>query len=243
MKKIGFVLLAAALAYLGTSCVSPGRAELLSDTSPIALVSITSNWDINWKGEEAVNPNFIGAGTRRTLRADPDLTVVSNAEELIIAAERIFRETVGWSGLIYIAEQETVFNSRAYQEAPINRRRTAQDIVMPSGYRLIDPRDRNFPQALAAETGILRSMFVDFTFTKIMRSGFSRTGNCGADLDMRVFIQDTGGRTIFNRTFSVVSRNTISVSGGIYSRSGLMALFEEAIADAAYEFLYHLEGL
>ena len=243
MKKAGVVLLAVALAYAWTSCVSFAGADLLSDTSPIALVSVVSNLDINWKGEDPVNPNLIGAATRRTLRADPDLAIVSTAEELIVTAERMFREIMDSSGMIYLASQETVFYSRAYREAPLHRRWVNREHATPAGYRVIDPRDRNFPQAFAAETGVQRGMFVEFNFSKFMRSGFGRSGNCGADLDMRVFVRDAGGRTIFNRTFSVISGSGIAVSNGVYSHSGLMALFEEALYDAFHDFLHHLEGL
>ena len=244
MKKTGLILLAAAIILLGASCVSPGREALLYEIKPIALVSVVSNWDINWTGEDPVNPNLVGAPTRRALRANPDMAILSNAEELITTAERLFRDTMAVSGgLITLADRETVFNSRAYQEAPLNRRRMVRAYVLPDGYRLIDPRDRNFPQALAAETGIQRSMFVEFNFTKTMRTGFGKNGTCGAELEMRVLILDSGGRRLYSRTFSIGSRDTISVSSGMYSRSGLMSLFESAINDAALEFLYHLEGI
>ncbi|MCL2380590.1 MAG: hypothetical protein FWC64_03230 [Treponema sp.] len=242
MKKAGFVLFAAALLVLGAGCASPGRAILLSEPEPVALVSVVANWDINWHGEDPVNPNFIGASTRRALHADPDLTIVSNTEELIYTAERHIREIMGWSGIIELADRETVLLSRAYQEAGLNRRRMSRPYVLPAGYRLINPRDREFPQALAAETGIRRSMFVEFTFTKAMRSGFARNGNSGANLDMGVLILDAGGRTLYNRTFSLGSRGAISVSNGMYSHSGLMALFDALIIDACHEFLYRLEG-
>jgi len=244
MKKAGLLLCTAVMVFLGTSCVSAGREALIYDIQPIALVSVVSNWDINWRGEDPVNPALFGAPVRRALRADPDLAILSNAEELIITAERIFRDSMAVSGgLITLADREQVFNSRAYQEAQLNRRRMNRAYVMPEGYRLIDPRDRNFSQALAAETGIQRSMFVEFTFTKAMRSGFGKNGTCGAELDMRVLILNAEGRRLYSRTFTLGSRGTIGVSGGMYSRSGLMSLFESAIIDASFDFLYHLEGI
>ena len=244
MKKAGLFLFAAFMVLLGTGCATVGREALIYDVRPIALVSVVSNWDINWTGEDPVNPNLFGAPTRRALRADPDMAIKTNAEELIITAERLFRESMAVSGgLIELVDRETVFNSRAYQEAPLNRRRMNRAYVMPEGYRLIDPRDRSFSQAFAAETGIQRSMFVEFTFTKAMRSGFGKNGTCGASLDMNVLILDEEGRRLYSRTFSLRSRGTTSVSNGMYSRSGLMSLFESAISDASFEFLYHLEGI
>ena len=247
MKRAGFILFIAGIAgfvLLGTSCASAGREALIYDVKPIALVTVVSNVDINWRTGERANPNLVGSATRRTLRADSDLAIISTAENLISTAERLFRDSMAASGgLIDLVDRETVFNSRAYQEAELNRRRMSREHALPAGYRLIDPRNRDFPQALAAETGIQRTMFLEFTFSKAMRSGFGRTGTGGADVDMRVVILNDEGRTLYSRTFSMGSRGTVSVSNGVYSESGLMSLFESVILDASFEFLYHLEGI
>ncbi|MCL2232480.1 MAG: hypothetical protein FWB99_05320 [Treponema sp.] len=247
MKKaglFGFVSVLVGFVLLGTGCATPGRELLLTDVRPIALVSVVSNWDINWQGEDAVNPNLVPSAVRRSLRADPDMAILSNTEELINTAERLIRDSMAASGgLIILADRDTVLHSRAYQDAQLDRRRMNREHVLPAGYRLIDPRDRSFSPALAAETGIERSMFVDFTFTKLMRSGFSRTGNASAEVEMRVLILDVEGRTMYSRTFALGSRGRVSVANGMYSQSALMALFESAIVDACFEFLYHLEGL
>jgi hypothetical protein len=242
MKRVGFVLLVVGLVCLGTGCASVERVSPFSQNVPIALVSVVSNWDINWKGEEPVNPRLAGTMARRALRTDPDLTLVSNADELINTAERLFREAMARSPLINLAEKETVFLSRAYREARLNRHQVNRGDVSPTGYRLVDFRARNFSPALAAETGIQRVMFVEFNFTKAMRSGFGKNGNGGAEVDMRVLIRDARGNTLYNRTFSLGSQSTIRVADGRYSRSGLIQLFESAIADACFEFLFHLEG-
>ena len=243
MKKAGFVLFIAVLILLGTGCATAGRDEFLSE--PIALVAVVSNWDINWKGEEAVNPNLFGAPTRRALRADPDLALKTNADELIVTAERIFRDTVTSmsGGLVMLADRDKVISSRAYQNAEIDSRRMNRQHSIPPDHRLIGPRNRNFPQDFANETGIHRVMFVDFTFTKEMRSGFGKTGQCGVNVEMRVQVLDNGGRRMYQRTFDVRGRGTIGVSGGLYSRSELLTLFESAISDAVFDFLDHLEDL
>ena len=248
MKRTGLrlfsVLFAVGVLLLGTSCASAGRDALLYDIRPIALVMVVSNVDINWTTGEPANPNLVGASVRRELRANPDSAILSTAEELIGTAERLFRDSMAASGgLIILTDRDTVFNSRAYQEAELNRRRMARGHALPAGYRLIDPRNRDFPQALAAETGIQRTMFLEFTFNKVMRSGFGRTGTGAAELDMRVVILNDEGRTLYSRTFSMGSRDTLSVSNGVFSQSALMALFESAIIDASFEFLYHLEGI
>ena len=241
MKIAGFVLLVVGLVCFGTGCVTPETATLLSQDDPIALVSVVSNWDINWKGEDPVNPRLIGSVARRALRANRDMTLILNAEELINTAERLFRESMAELNLVNLAEKETVLRSRAYQEAQLNKYQVNRGAVTPTDYRLVDFRYKRLPQALAAETGIQRIMFLEFNFTKAMRSGFGKNGNGGAELDMRVLILDSKGKTLYSKTFALGSRSTIGVSNGIYSRSGLTELFETAIGDICYEFLYHFE--
>jgi hypothetical protein len=101
MKRVAFILLFAGLACLA-GCVSSGEF-ILEEKSPIALVSVVSNWDINRKEEESINPRSVTTSTRRTLRADPELAIVSNAEELINTAETLFRDTIAGSKLISLA--------------------------------------------------------------------------------------------------------------------------------------------
>ena len=238
MKKAGFILLAAVL--LCTGCVSQGRTALLAQRDPIALVSISANREINWKGEDSASSGLAGLFSRRALRADPDQTFVSDAEDLITVAERLIWETLAESELINLAERDTILLSQAYGEARLNRRQTQRGDLAPEGFRLIDSRDRTFPPALAEETGIQRSMFVEFNLDKVMRNGLGKSGTCGASVEMRVLILDALGKGVFDRTFTAGSLSTIRVLAGRYSQSGLMELFEEAIAGVLLEFLFYL---
>ena len=241
MKRAGFVLLSVGLLYLGGSCVSSGKTVLLAQKDPIALVSVVSNSDINWKDEEPIDPrNYVLLG-RRALRDNPDLTIVSGADELINTAEKLFREAMADSGMIYLAENSVVLPSRAYGEARLNRNHLIEgEKVKPDGYRFIDYRDKNFPQALAAETGIQRCMFVEFNFVKFMASGVGKSGNFRGEVDMTILILDAKGKTIYKKTTSIRSSDSERVSADVYSHSGLIDLFETAITDVCDEFLYQL---
>ena len=240
MKKANFILIAVFLILSGTGCVSSGKA-IIEQKDPIALVSVVSNWDINWKGEEPTNPNVFSIIGNRTLQGDPDMTLVSYADELINTAEMLFRNAINASPIMNLAEKEAVLSSRAYREARTNEpaRNTR---VKPDGYRFVNSRDRNFPAALASETGIQRVMFIEFDFTKSIFSGIGKiNGECRAEMDMNVLIKDSTGKTLYNKKFSSWSRSTIKVTGGVYSHTGLMELFEEAITNACNDFLSQLE--
>ena len=240
MKKIGLIILAAVLMCFLGSCVSSGMAALRTQRDPIALVSLVSNREINWKGEEAVDPDKVGPITKRALRAEPGSSVTSFAEELIYTAENLFRDTMAGSGIIYLAEKEKVLQSRAYQEARLSRHQVSRKMATPAGYRLIDFRDKNFSVSLAEETGIQRSLYVEFDFAKAMTSGLGKNGNCQAVLDMTILVLDARGKTVLNKIYTLGSRDSIKVSSGVYSENGLMDLLTSAISDACYEFLDQL---
>ena len=237
MKKAAFIFITALLVFFETGCATSGTA-ITGQKDPIALVSVISNRDINWKGEEPTNPNTFSFFGNSALRADPDMTLVSYADELINTAESLFRNAIDSTDLLNLVDKETVLSSRAYREARTNQ--PARTLVKASSYAFINSRDRNFPAALAGETGIGRVMFVEFDFTKSMYTGFGKNGECRADLDMTILILDSGGKILYNETFHSWSRSTIRVSGGVYSQSGLMELFEEAIDEAYIKLLESL---
>jgi len=242
MRKAGLIIIAAILFGFGTGCQSSGKAALRTQKDPIALVSVVSNWDIIWKGEDPINPDNAGPLVKRSLRADPDMALVSNADELITNAEVLIQDNITDAGIITLADKQTVLNSGAYRGAGINKYQINREMVKPGDYAFVDYRDKNFPPALAAETGIQRSMFVEFDFTKSMGTGAGKFGNCRANVDMSVRILDANGKTLYRTTISLQSRDTTKVSNGVYSQSGLMSLFDSAITDAVYEFLDQLEN-
>ena len=240
MKKTSFIFIVAGLILFSMGCVSSGKA-IIEPRDPIALVSVVSNRDINWNSEGPTDPNTFSLFGNRALRDDPDMVIVSSADELINTAETLFRNAINASPIINLAEKETVLSSRSYREARTNEP-ARNTLVKPADFRFVNYRDKNFPVALASETGIQRIMFVEFDFTKAMYSGFGKNGEVRAELDMNILILNSSRKTLYNKKFSSWSRSTIKVSGGVYSQTGLMELFEAAIKDACQNFLYQLEN-
>jgi len=239
LKKAGLVLFPAFLLCMVAGCASSGKA-VFAQREPIALVSVVSNGDINWKGEASTKPNAASPLSNRALRSGEDMALVTSADELINTAEKIIRDKFSFSQQVNLAEKETVLFSQAYRTAALNKNQVYNKDSKPEAYGFIDYRDKNFPPALASETGIQRSMFVEFKFTTVIARGMGKNGNFRADVEMKVFVLDAGGKTLYSKTVSLKSQDTIKVSYGVYSQTGLMGLFESAIDDACDEFLYRL---
>ena len=198
---------------------------------------MVSNLDINWKGEEPVNPKNIDALSKRALRKNPGRAITAKADELIITAEKIFRNAMAGSGVINLAEKEPVISSGAYQNAQISRRYVNFGKITPENYRLIDYRDKAFFPALAQETGFQRSMFVEFEFTTDMANGLGKSGTCRADLEMTVLILDARGKILYRKVVPAWSRETVKVLAGAYPLTEMMGLFSAAIDEACFNFL------
>ena len=244
MKKTGFVFLAVVLAFFWTGCQSSVKAALRTQKDPIALVSVVSNQDISWKQDPnfkhenlANTTNSPGLFQKKALQKDSDMTIATSADDLINTAEDIFRKNIEASGVIDLADKATVLNSGAYKNARINKFQASRDTLKPADYLFVDYKDKNFPPALASETGIQRSMFVEFNFTKAMATGVGKNGNFRANVDMTINILDAQGKVLYRTTFSLGSKDTMKVSNGVYSQSGLLDLFDSAITDVCYEFL------
>lgn len=238
ISRFSFVIVVLILFMAG--CASSGKAALLERKDPIALVSIISNKDVNWQGDAPLDTNNIGPFVRRKLRAEQDLTVVTKMDDLINTAESVLVESLNASRHFVVADKETVLQSAAYQNAK-ERKFPNRVMVAAENYKFIDYKDKNFLAALALETGIQRSMFVEFNITKYVYTGFSLMGNIKANVEMTVLVLDSRGKTIFRGANSVASLGGTKTVSGTYSQSEFAAIIEEALADVYFAFFEQFE--
>ena len=236
MKRKGFVFIIVGLIFFVTGCATSGMTALLAQKDTIALVSVISNEDINWQGEAPTNPDSLGPLVRRKLRNEPDMAAITKADEVVNTAEGMFREAMAASGRFNLAEKEAVLNSRSYQDAK-ERKYPNRDVVKPENFRLIDIKDKDFLSALAAETGIRKTMFLEFNFTKFIYTGMSLVGSARAHVEMTVIILDENRKTLYRKTISSGSGEGTKVVNGVYSQSEMLALFRDAIDAVCFELL------
>jgi hypothetical protein len=236
MRKTSIFLIFVIFAF--SSCAST-KSGLFSE-APIALVSVVSNYDINWKDEEATSDSAISRSLRRALGADEDWVIFTRADTIIDEIEEIIRKTLEASPLVSLAPKENVLGSRAYNEARIDLAQQKDRMVKPDGYRLISHLDKNFYPILAKETGIERSLFITLDLTKEMYSGFSKNGNGRAKVEMTVVLKDSRGKNLFYKAYTVSSSGTFKVTSGAYSQEELLEHLRSAINYVCQDFLDNL---
>jgi hypothetical protein len=226
---------------IASGCASAGRKAIVTESSPIALVFIAANYDINWKGEEATRASGTGKAIRRIRRIDPDWSTITKSDSIIGEIEQTIYDTLNASPLISLAPREDALNSQAYIEAKLNPYYETRGMAKPTGYRFVYYRDKEFMARLAGETGIEKTLYIALNLTKAMASGIGKNGSGVADISMSVMIKNIQGKNLWFKTYEVRSLDRFKVTSGAYSEEELLALFPPAIKDACLDFLDMLE--
>ena len=220
-----------------SGCASLSKGSDISVYSPVAIVTVASNGEIKWYNEEKKEFEENDGLLTKIIRKENGKTAVSNADELVSAAEAVFLQRLLDSGIAEFAEKDEILQSDTYQKAESDKRREQAENVAAEGYKFINPRNKDFINSLSIETGCMSVMFVDFVFAKEMVSGFGKSGKLRAVVFMTGSWRDTAGKSLYQQTFTLRSDDTIQASMGKYDDAELMMLFESVIPDICNEFI------
>ena len=219
-----------------------GRGRDFSPYAPMGIISVVSNEDINWRGEETIaSGGTAGDFVRRALglRRDDEKVLASNAEGLINEAEGTLRKILAEAGVFGLADKERVTSSTAYARAEADR---GTDQAAAEDYRFVRYRDRKMIAELCRETGLGSLLHVNFEFTKEMVSGIGKNGKCRANVIMTAILLSPEGKILLRKEIETFSSEKIEVSGGGYSHQELMEIFKEPIGEACYRFVWEFTG-
>ena len=247
IKKMLLCITAASLLLLSACGGFPrARTRDFSAHAPLALVTVVSNQDIYWYGENAFGSNNplvtnIVRDQFGLRRAERETVRISDASELINEAEQMLRMVLSESDVFRLVDRELVINSASYIAAGSDTPRRARQIAA-QGYRFIDHNDRQFAARLSQELGVNSLLFVTFDFNKEMASGFGKTGTCRARVRMETVLVDSSGRRLFRDEFNTISSDRISVRNGTYYHDEMIDLLREAIGEACLRFIWQFSG-
>ena len=245
MRKIkcSLVLLTVVCMLIASACATTRKGALFSDR-PIAIVSVVSNYDVNWKGEEPITTTYaVGNAIRRTRKVDEDWVTFTRADNIIDEAEEIIRSSLGKFSNVTLAPKDEILRSRSYNEARLNPVQEKEKMIHPTDYRMVYYGDKNLYPALARETGIEKFLFVTLNLTKEMSSGLGKNGRFRAKVSMSVMLKDIRGKTLFYNTYESASYDEVKVTSGAYSENDLLELLRFTISDVCRVFLKDLKLL
>ena len=247
MKIKNLPLCIAALSLLLFSACASFRTRDFSSHAPLALVTVVSNQDIYWLGENPSSAIDLAVTDfvrdRLGLRRDGATVRISNAGELINEADEILRKVLSEAGVFRLVDKELVINSQSYtsagSESPRGR---TQRLVAARGYRFIEHNDRRFAANLSRELGANSLLFVTFEFNKEMVSGFGNTGTFRARVTMETVMVNASGRRLFRDEITTLGSERIAVRSRAYYQEDLMDMLREAIGEACYRFIWQFSG-
>jgi hypothetical protein len=211
-----------------------GKGRDITHYAPTGIVSVASNYDINWFGEQPLVQNSVSDFIRNTLwrRNDQEMVIVSKADVLVNDADSLLRTALAGAGFGEFAEKDRILQAQSYSNGKINPIQEKNGMIPAEGYRLVYYRDKAFIANMAGETGIQSGMFVAFNFTKNMASGIGKQGTFRVQIDMEVIMVNREGKMIYSKTFNITGHDRIPVSGGAYYHEDLMDSFQDILAEA-----------
>lgn len=236
MKKV--ILSFTAVCFILTGCASTITNP--DTVNPIGIVSIMSNSQIGWYGEEKEEASLLGSILNNVVNEKQDeglSTLLSRADILIGEAEGILRNTLADSGKVSVLDKNTVLDSDAYKLAEMSTLFSISDFIYPEGYSPVDYKDKNLAKNLYKELGATSSLYVDFTFNKKVIFGVEQNGKLGAFVAMSVKIVNSKGKVIFQKSYRAQSEDSTAVVGGIYDPQKLLDLFPETVQEVCDSFI------
>lgn len=237
MKKLIMSIVAISLAL--TSCVSAPGLKDLSLVDPIGVVSVTSNGDIGWYGEEKEAPGLFNNVIGKKLNAKKDdktSAVLSRADNLVELLDQKLTTKLSEQTAVAYVEKDVVVNSNAYLAISEDKQMSVS-LIKAANYKFLNAHDSTFASNLNADTGIKGQVHINVDFTKKMMSGLGKTGKLGVSLVMNVQIIDTEGKNIFTKSYFSMSKGTTKIVAGVYDPTKLTILYEEVIEEATINFV------
>lgn len=227
MKK--FLLLGVCVVLVG--CASTGSVKKVSDVSPMGIVSVMSNNDITWYGEEKKSKGILGNLVEKKI----DKAIGENGEALLPSAEKALFEACK-KNTIQMIDSSKILNSKEYQNAKEDKLSKNSGLIVPVGYRYITNKDTALLKQLVKNTNMKSGLYVYFGFQKNMSTGVTKNGVAKACVTMNVVLVDVNGKPIRQKSYFASSKDTFTIVGGVYKPDSLMALFPDAINQVCEKF-------
>lgn len=231
-----------------SSCSSVDPFQDLSVISPLGVVKVSSNSELNWYGEKEEaqgGSSLLGAVANKVLKDSENekvSTLLSRTDLLLEEAETILLSSLKEVGTVNLTDKEQILKSAAYDSIDDSITLTNPTVISANGYKLFSwSREQDFAEKLYNETGTKGMVYVNFLFEKKMVTGIVKNGTMGAMVTMVVEITDETGKRLLTRTYWSISEKNIPVIASLYDPNDLMALFpatiEEVCQDFASEFI------
>ncbi len=247
---------ALALSALGLSalalsgCVSLSDPSVLKSMSTVALVSVTSNSDIEWSEDKNEEDGESSGGLLKGVanllsnegkKVDPAASaILARADAVIEQAGKLLEEGLSSSGAVKAVAKEEVVGSDSYagaRDEPL----VGVSSLKPQGYKFVQMNDKRLFSGLNAEIGSNGFIFASFEFEKTMMSGIGKSGAMTAKVILNITVVNAEGKVVFMDSYEAMGDANIPVVAGVYDPLVLAEDLKAATRNACVKFLAAIE--
>lgn len=228
------------LAVTLAGCATLSNPKTLAALSRVGVVSVTSNADVGWFGQGQSNGGLLGAAMNLASSSgnNPNgegSAILSRADNLIGMANNTLLAAVASSeGTAFVPERRIV-DSAAYREAT-GKSVEGVAILKPKSYKFVSRKDTALSGSLKSQLGLDGDIFAFFQFDKMMKSGVGHNGTMGAHVGLTITVVNPEGKTIFEKRYLTISKESIAVVAGVYDPKSLEDAFSRATKTVCAEF-------
>ena len=229
MKKIKIFFTIILASTLFTSCVS--NKIVLSDYTPMAVLSVRGNQSIPWKeerDEDYQDLDGVITSSMNKLFGKSNPEIQTNKDRINYADERfayLLEENVG----ISVVPKENVINAENYKSINQSVFAIADTKIYADDYKKIEELSNQKTKLLLRELNAGSSVFITFTFNKIIVEGSKLKGTMTASVTMDIDIYDNRGRQKLMDSLTAESSTLLEISKDKYDKDALVELFPDLI--------------
>jgi hypothetical protein len=231
MKKIMSVGISVIVCLVCIGCATTGSLDKQTVIAPLGILSVTSNNEITWYGEEQKSEGILGNALRKAAKEQLN----EKPGDLVVMAEGILHDALMGQG-IEVVDTQRIISSDAYTQAKEDSLTKASGILTPDGYRYVAAKNSDLIKDLGVQTGVKSGLYVYFDFSKMISTGVAKNGTAKACVSMNTTLVNSDGKIIFQKSFFKSSADTFTVVAGIYNPESLMKQYPDVIQEICNEF-------
>jgi hypothetical protein len=244
-RRIAALAVSALALFAFSGCVSLSNPGVIRLMSKVALVSVTSNSDVEWAGDDeksgGLGKGLLNIASNKSKGADEKVAaVLSRADVLVDDAESVLYKGLSSAPSIQLVSKQALFKSVAYSTAR-EIAGASMTMLKPEGYLFVASPVKELSAGLDSELGAKGSLFATFEFSKAMKTGIGKSGVMVARATLRVSAVDAKGKMVFSKFYSASSDDTIPVVVGVYDPFKLNDLMKDAVKEVCASFIADLK--
>ena len=237
IQKILVFCLAFLSNLLFSGCISNNIR--LTEGQPFAILSVRGNLNVPWLEERDEDYKDLDGVLTNAINK----TFGKNNPEILTSQDRInyaaeqFAYLLETNGGIEVISKDKVINSRPYKEITPSIFSFGDTLVYADDYKKIDELAAKKTRFLLSEVNGKSTVFLTFTFNKVLVEGSKLKGQIAAHVTMNIDIYDQRGRQQVMDSFSVQSDNLLEIYKTNYDKDELVDCFPEIIDLVINQFI------